>query len=362
MPEIKKSTIIILTIAILAVSMVLGVEGVFSSSDLDFICDTDNSILYRTAGQWICTSLPAGSAEATTTALGTVKVINCTGTDKLSGYSATNVPVCTTDSGTGTVTSLTSSGGITLNPTTITSTGVIMVSNATTTQAGAVRVLNCSGNGHISGYDSDMNPFCSENNGNGTVTSISQGTGLSFTANPLITTGTIDLAEALTGTIGGVKVANCSVGDFVNGYTASNVPSCATPSVLLTNSFALSDRVLFIRTITNVGATFVDIYLTAFDPENTLINTTNKTGFRIMITMDYVSGAGATESVSFNQTTTNANKLWVFNTTADCDPCDSGWQTIPSWASNIETLVEPQWKSTTAADDPSFKGYQIWLR
>lgn len=730
MPEIKKSTIIVLTIGILLVSMVLGVEGVFSSSDLDFICDTDNSILYRTAGQWICSSLPAGSAEATTTTLGTVKVINCTGTDKLSGYTGTNIPVCTADIGSGTVTSISQATGITINPNPLVSTGTIMLSNATTSAIGGVRVANCSAGSYvygwdvtnsplcttavyalsgasglsvsgggtiigagtltldeaitakkggvkvincsagsfISGYDATVIPTCTAG-ASGTVTSISQGTGTLFSVNPITTTGTINIAEATTTTIGGVKVANCtagvvvtgwksggtpqcnampyattsisgsiilanctdgnffngfnsiagvpspkcqainnaswafsqitlfeglssnespmihnatlmlnnaselliggthvyncsgnghvsgwfgnmtpfcsdngnssgtvtsisvdstitanpspitttgtlmatnatitqlgvtkltncSTGFYLNGWNATNIPNCvgelnngsvtsitagtglsggvitgigtidlnealvatiggvkiincsannfiqsyavgvvptcatftetgtvssltsgegivfnpagtitssgvimganattavrgivmvanctstdkvsgwsagnipvctadSVNSVVPTNSFRLSDRVLFIRTITNVGTTFVDIYLTAFDPEDSLINTTNMTGFRIMITMDYVSGAGATESVSFNQTSTNANKLWVFNTTADCDPCDSGWQTIPSWASSIETSVEPQWKSTTAADDPSFKGYQIWLR
>lgn len=55
----------------------------------------------------------------------------------------------------------------------------------------------CSAGNHADGtYNSDGTPHCSaDTGGSGTVTSISQGTGMSFSVNPITTTGTVNLAN-----------------------------------------------------------------------------------------------------------------------------------------------------------------------
>lgn len=135
-------------------------------------------------------------AEALIGTIGGVKTgDNCSNGYFFAGYNATNIPNCVGERNNGTLISVTCDEvGVTCNPTEIVSTGMVLLKNATTTTIGGVRVLNCSGNGHVSGYDDSMNPFCSANNGNGTVTSITVGTGLS--GGTITTSGTIALNDA----------------------------------------------------------------------------------------------------------------------------------------------------------------------
>ena len=267
--------------------------------------------------------------------------------------------------GSGTVTSITQGTGMSFSANPLITTGTVNLAEALTGTIGGVKVLNCSVGSSITGFSATNVPICTAG-GSGTVTSIASGEGIVVNPSPIISTGTIMGANATTSARGIVQVANCSATQFVNGWNAGNVPSCATPSSSGggTNfNWTFVDRVYFSKTKTNVGTTWVDVYNAAVDPEDTLINTTGTTQFRIVMTVDYV-GAG-TQSVNLNQTTNNANRLWWFNFTGDCDPCDSGWQNLPSWAnsgSGIETFVEAQIVSTTSGDDPVFKGYQVWLR
>jgi FtsZ-binding cell division protein ZapB len=115
------------------------------------------------------------------------------------------------------------------------------------------------------------------------------------------------------------------------------------------------------RTMTNIGATYKDIYSTAFDGEMSPINFTNATQFRILFMWDYV-GSG-TQTVWWVDAADNTNILWTSNgVSADQDPGDSGWVDIPAAFVDAEKWIEWQGKSTTAADDPIAKGYRIYLR
>lgn len=294
--------------------------------------------------------------------LGGVYAFNCTGTDKISQILTNGSSICSADiSGSGSaVKTITLVNGLGSNESPIVNNASLYLLNATNLQLGGVFVANCTAGTVITGWNGSNYPTCSTvNNGSGTVTSITEGTGIKFSTSPITTTGVIHLQNATTSTIGGVKTINCTSTDKISGYDISNTPVCTADVGGTPNPFILADRIEFVKTFVNVGTTFVDVYSTAFQPQDTLINTTGKTQFRIQITVDYI-GAG-TQSTSFNQTTTNANALWMFNYTADCDPCDSGWRTLPAWASSVETNVEEQAKSTTAGDDPSYKGYQMWL-
>ena len=300
--------------------------------------------------------LPAGALQ-----IGGVKSITCGGTDKVSAITIAGDPVCSADSGgSGTVTSISQGTGMSFSVNPLITTGTISLAQAKDNiTIGGVRVANCSVFTQVSGWDASGSPICMVSG----IRQITLGVGIGSNESPITFNATLFLNESTTSLIGGVKVANCTGTDKVSGWAVTNVPVCSADSSSgdgVGNSWSFVDRVQFIKTFVNVGTTFVDVYSSAFDPADTLINTSNMTSFRILFTVDYI-GAG-TQSVSFNQTTTNSNKLWVANFTSDCDPCDTNWQTIPSWASSIETFVEVQMKSTTGSDDPSFKAYQVWLR
>jgi len=253
--------------------------------------------------------------------------------------------------------------GLSSNESPIVSNATLMLNNASELFLGGVHVFNCSSGFHVSGWFGNMTPFCSGDSANGTVTSLTSGEGIVLNPVTITGVGVIMGANATTSTRGIVQVINCTGTDKVSGWSAGNIPACTSDATGGTNfNWTFVDRVYESKTKTNVGTSYVDVYNSALDPEDTLINTTGNTQFRIIITVDYISAAAATESVSFNQTTVANNKLWEFNFTSDCDPCDSNWQNLPSWASPVETFVESQIKSTTAADDPVFRGFQIWLR
>lgn len=259
--------------------------------------------------------------------------------------------------GSGTVTSVGSGTGLTGGP--IVAAGTLSLLEALIGTIGGVKVANCTAGSSITGYSASNIPICTAG-GTGTVTSIASGEGIVVNPSPIIATGTIMGANATTVVRGIVMVANCTGTDRFSGFSAGNIPICST--VATDYNWTFVDRIYFSKTKTNVGTSFVDVYSAALDPEDTLINTTGTTQFRIYITVDYVSAGVTPESVALNQTSAANNKLWQFNFTSDCDPCDSGWQTLPSWASGVETFVEAQINATTSGDDPVFKGYQVWVR
>lgn len=115
------------------------------------------------------------------------------------------------------------------------------------------------------------------------------------------------------------------------------------------------------KTKTNIGTAYVDIYNT-LEPDElfNVIVFDNFADFRILFIWDYV-GAG-TQQCRFVDRANNANVLYESPTfTADQDPNDSGWTVLPAWATG-EKQIEAQGKSTTATDDPIFKGWILLLR
>lgn len=348
-PKKRFPKIILFVLSFITMGALVDVSAVTSLTCLIGIACNPNPI----TGMGDITLLPANDSF-----LGGVYAINCTSTNKLSQILTNGTPICSADvSGSGGVTQITLGEGLTANQSPILTNATIYLLNATPTTIGGIRVGNCSVNNFVNGFNSTNGVTC---NGAGTVTSITQGVGLFFRTDPITTTGIIDLANASSTTIGGVIIGNCTSGNFINGFNNTNGVTCGTPTAGSSATFQLLDRVYFSKTKTNVGTAYVDVYNTGLDPEDTLLNTTGMTQIRILVTVDYV-GAGTTSS-TFNQSTSNVNSFYVFNYTADCDPCDSNWQNLPAWASNVEVFIEPQIKSTTSTDDPIYKGHQIWLR
>ena len=116
------------------------------------------------------------------------------------------------------------------------------------------------------------------------------------------------------------------------------------------------------KTMTNIGTAYKDIYVSLTDLGNDkfLIDFGGAASFRIVYFWDYV-GTGS-QQVRWVDLANNANVLWEAAAfTADRDGTDSGWLTLPAWATGDKT-IEWQGKSTTAADDPVAKGFRIYLK
>jgi hypothetical protein len=79
------------------------------------------------------------------------------------------------------------------------------------------------------GYIADAGAACGS--GTGTVSSITAGTGLTATPNPIVGTGTISLANPSATTIGGVQSVAPVANQFLTGISASGVPSQAQPAI-----------------------------------------------------------------------------------------------------------------------------------
>lgn len=114
-------------------------------------------------------------------------------------------------------------------------------------------------------------------------------------------------------------------------------------------------------TMTNIGTSHKDIYSAAFQPDFHSVDFTNFTSCRMLNAWDYI-GAG-TQQVRFVDAADNANVLIEGATfTADCDPCATGWVTIPAAFQNATKTIEWQGKSTTATDDPVAKGFRLYCK
>jgi len=114
------------------------------------------------------------------------------------------------------------------------------------------------------------------------------------------------------------------------------------------------------KTMTNIGTTNVDIYVTAFDEEDMMmIDCTNIKDMRIVYMWDYV-GIG-TQTIRWVNVADNTNILYTTTRTSDADAIDSGWFAKPSFCTGVITF-EQQGSSTTAGDDPIAKGYVIYAR
>ena len=131
--------------------------------------------------------------------------------------------------------------------------------------------------------------------------------------------------------------------------------------ILAKGPIAVSVGEVFVsKTMTNIGTTNVDIYVTAFDKEDMMIiDCSNITDFRIIYMWDYV-GTG-TQTIRWVDVADNTNILYSTTRTSDADAIDSGWFAKPAFCSGIITF-EQQGSSTTAGNDPIAKGYVIYAR
>ena len=115
--------------------------------------------------------------------------------------------------------------------------------------------------------------------------------------------------------------------------------------------------------MTNIGTAYKDIYSnTAFDAEHLLkIDFTGITSVRIVYLWDY-AGTG-TQQVRWVDLDNNANVLIeVVTFTANQDPGDTGWISLPTAFQNATKRIEWQGKSTVASDDPIAKGYIVYAK
>jgi hypothetical protein len=112
---------------------------------------------------------------------------------------------------------------------------------------------------------------------------------------------------------------------------------------------------------TNIGNSYVEIWpAAAFNPIN--LHSLDFSGIhfiQLVFIVDYV-GAG-TQQCCLVDTADNSKILVESATfTADQDPGDSGWVALPAWFVNKILKVELMGKSTTAGDDPVYKGFALY--
>jgi hypothetical protein len=112
---------------------------------------------------------------------------------------------------------------------------------------------------------------------------------------------------------------------------------------------------------TNIGNAYVEIWpAAAFNPIN--LHSIDFSGIhfiRLVYIVDYV-GAG-TQRCCLADTADNTKILVEGATfTADVDPGDSGWVALPAWFVNKILKIELMGKSTTAGDDPIYKGFSLY--
>lgn len=121
-------------------------------------------------------------------------------------------------------------------------------------------------------------------------------------------------------------------------------------------------QVFVSATKSNIGNAYADIYATAFDNENLMkIDFTGVNSIRAVFMWDYV-GTG-TQQVRWADAADNNNVLIESATfTADQDPGDTGWVSLPAAFANATKSIEWQGKSTTAGDDPVAKGYILYAK
>jgi hypothetical protein len=115
------------------------------------------------------------------------------------------------------------------------------------------------------------------------------------------------------------------------------------------------------KTFTNVGNSWVDVYVTAFDAEDMMtIDFTNVSFTRAVFMVDYV-GSG-TDCTRWVNAADNTQLLLAAKFTGDCDATNTGWVAIPAAFAGATVTIEQQAMSATAGNDPVYKGYALHVK
>lgn len=157
------------------------------------------------------------------------------------------------------------------------------------------------------------------------------------------------------------KPATCADGQYIRWNATSSAYECATPSGggggVAFREFALVAKDV---TKSNIGTNYVNVAV-GLNGERQLVDFTGFTQFRLLVAWNLV-GSG-TQNVRVVDQVTPANVLWesAGQTGAGEKEIDSGWTSLPAWATGEKFLVL-QAKSTTGADDPVHRRTTLYLK
>jgi hypothetical protein len=168
--------------------------------------------------------------------------------------------------------------------------------------------------------------------------------------------------------------AEATLTDIADGTIAENLVNTANPwadneiaSSATWNTVGLEvgrqvGSVFVSKTFTNIGTSFVDVYVTAFDAEDMMIiDFTNADSVSAVFIWDYI-GAGK-QYVQWVDVADNSKILLSsLEMNGDADATRIEWAALPAWFVNKKLTIEWQGKSLTAADDPVAKGYVLYLK
>lgn len=115
------------------------------------------------------------------------------------------------------------------------------------------------------------------------------------------------------------------------------------------------------RTFSNIGTSFVDVYNVGLNNQRQIVDFTGSTQYRVIY--HYQNVGGSVQSAQVVDAVTNSN---VLDTRSDSGTAaekelDSGWQSLPAWATG-ESWLEVQMKAATSTDDPVFRGCVVLLK
>ncbi len=117
------------------------------------------------------------------------------------------------------------------------------------------------------------------------------------------------------------------------------------------------------KAFTNVGSTWTDVYVTAFDAEDMMIiDFRNVDSVRAVFMVDYVGSL--TDTTRWVDVADNANILLQsgqFSADQDAGSVPTtGWSVLPAAFVNASKTIEQQAISATSTNDPTYRGYALY--